>query len=194
MNTSLRMTVYSCVLAALMVVGAYISIPVGPVPIVLANFFVLLAGLLLGSRWGVASVAIYLVLGALGLPVFAGGSAGIGVFAGPTGGYLVGYLAAALVVGLVASGGVVLDIVGLVAGALAIYALGIPWLKHVLNVPWPKAFALGMVPFLAGDAIKVAAAFAVVRVLKRSAPELFPGFSRASADNPPATGLPGSPV
>ena len=74
MNTpsQLRMMVYASLLAALIAVGAYLAIPIGPVPIVLQNLFVLLAGLLLGSRWGAASVAVYLLAGACGLPVFAG--------------------------------------------------------------------------------------------------------------------------
>ena len=69
----LRMLIFASLLAALMAAGAYLAIPIGPVPIVLQNMFVFLAGLLLGGRWGLASVAVYLLTGALGLPVFAGG-------------------------------------------------------------------------------------------------------------------------
>lgn len=84
----IRMTVYASLFAALTAAGAYLSIPIGPVPIVLQNLFILLSGLLLGSRWGPASVAVYLLAGACGLPVFAGGMGGIGRLVGPTGGYL----------------------------------------------------------------------------------------------------------
>ena len=65
----LRMTVYASLMSALIAAGAFIAIPIGPVPIVLQNFFVLLSGILLGSRWGLASVGVYLIAGALGLPV-----------------------------------------------------------------------------------------------------------------------------
>ena len=91
------MTVFASLLAALMAAGAYLSIPIGPVPIVLQNMFVLLAGLLLGSRWGLAGVAAYFLTGLCGLPVFAGGLGGIGRIVGPTGGYLIGYLPAVFV-------------------------------------------------------------------------------------------------
>ena len=94
-------TVFASLLAALMAAGAYLSIPIGPVPIVLQNMFVFLAALLLGSRWGLASVAVYLLVGACGLPVFAGGLGGIGRIVGPTGGYLIGYLPAVFIAGYI---------------------------------------------------------------------------------------------
>ena len=107
MNSSrqLRMLVFASLLAALMTAGAFISIPVGPVPIVLQNMFVFLAGLLLGSRWGLASVGVYLLAGACGLPVFAGGMGGIGRIVGPTGGYLIGYLPAVFIIGYLSQKG-----------------------------------------------------------------------------------------
>ena len=85
---------------ALMILGAYIRIPIGPVPVTLSSFFVLLAGVILGSGWGTASVGIYLLLGALGLPVFTAGG-GLALFAGPTGGYLLGFLPAAFLAGFI---------------------------------------------------------------------------------------------
>ncbi|RZW12719.1 MAG: biotin transporter BioY, partial [Desulfobulbaceae bacterium] len=102
MDTStrqLKLMVYASLMATLTAVGAYIAIPIGPVPIVLQNLFVMLAGLLLGGRWGLTSVGVYLLAGAVGLPVFAGGTGGIGKFIGPTGGYLLGFAAAAYVIG-----------------------------------------------------------------------------------------------
>lgn len=97
--------VWSAVFTALIICGAYISIPLSftPVPIVLQNLFVLLCGLLLGSRWGGASVLLYLLLGAVGLPVFAGGGGGVAHFLGPTGGYLIGFLVSVIVVGAISS-------------------------------------------------------------------------------------------
>jgi len=101
-TAALRPMVYASLFAALTAVGAYISVPIGPVPIVMQNMFVFLAGLLLGSRWGLASLAVYLLAGACGLPVFAGGTGGIARFAGPTGGFLVGYLPVVFWVGWIA--------------------------------------------------------------------------------------------
>ena len=100
----LQSTVYASLFAALIACGAYLAIPIpiSPVPIVLQNLFVLLAGLLLGGRWGLASVGIYLLAGAVGLPVFTGGKGGVAHFFGPTGGYLVGFAASVFVAGLIA--------------------------------------------------------------------------------------------
>ena len=178
-TANLRLTVYASLFAALMVLGVYLRIPVGPVPIVLTNLFVLLSGILLGKKWGPASVGIYLLLGAVGLPVFSRGG-GIALLFGPTGGYLLGYLPACYVTALVAHRGktsVARDLVALCAGTLVIYAAGVPWLKLALEMTWPRALAAGMLPFLIGDALKVAAALGLTRTLQKAAPELFPILS-----------------
>jgi biotin transport system substrate-specific component len=166
---SLRMTVYAALFAALIAVGAYLAIPVGPVPIVLQNFFAYLAALLLGRRWGVYAIGIYLLAGALGLPVFAGGQGGVARLVGPTGGYLVGYLPAVFIIGSISdrSGtGVVRDAVGMVCGTVALYACGIAWLKILTDLPWAKAVAVGGLPFLPGDAIKIAVALPMAKTLR----------------------------
>ena len=100
-SSELHMTVYASLFAALTAAGAYIALPIGPVPIVMQNLFVMLAGLILGSRWGFAAIAVYLLAGAVGLPVFAGGVGGFSRFLGPTGGYLLGYLPAVFCIGLI---------------------------------------------------------------------------------------------
>lgn len=168
-SVSLRMSVYATLFAALTAMGAFIAIPVGPVPIVLQNLFVMLAGLLLGPRWGLAAVGIYLLAGFCGLPVFAGGQAGIGRLIGPTGGYLIGYLPAVYVIGWVAEGPdhrLVRDVAAMALGTLVLYACGISWLKVVTGLTWTKALAVGMLPFLIGDAVKIAAAIPIARVLR----------------------------
>ena len=174
MNT-LRMTIFSALFTALIIVGAYLKIPFGPIPLVLANFFVLLAGAILGPRWGAASVGLYLLLGIVGLPVFASGS-GIAYIAGPTGGFLIGYLPAAFAAALICRRErkhLVRDLTGLIAGAAIIYLCGIPWLKVSLQMSWAKSFAVGMIPFLLGDAIKIAGAAAILQILYRQYPEIF---------------------
>ena len=165
----LRMSVYASLLAALMAVGAYLAVPIGPVPVVLQNMFVFLAPLLLGRRWGLASVAVYLLAGACGLPVFAGGMGGIGRFAGPTGGFLLGYLPAVLVIGQLVSGKKPFfwrDIIAMILGSVILYACGLSWLKMILGFTWSKTLAVGMFPFLAGDAFKIVAAAAIAKSLR----------------------------
>ncbi len=165
----LKRMVYAALMAALTAAGAFIAIPVGPVPIVLQNLFIMLAGLLLGGRWGLISVAVYLLAGAVGLPVFAGGTGGVGKFVGPTGGYLLGFAAAAYLIGIISEKGrgrVAVDVMAMVAGTLIIYAFGVSWLKVVTGMSFTKAFAVGMLPFLIGDALKMAAAIPIARALR----------------------------
>ena len=98
-NSEIHLTLYASLLAALTAAGAYLAIPIGPVPIVLQNLFVMLTGILPGPRWGTASVSVYLLAGLCGLPVFAGGTGGVGRLFGPTGGYLMGFVPAVFITG-----------------------------------------------------------------------------------------------
>lgn len=156
-------------MAALMALGAYLHIPLGPVPIVLSTLFVLFSGLVLGSRWGMASVGLYLLVGAIGMPVFAGGRGGVAHLFGPTGGYLAGFLLAAGVTGFVSErsrGRILREVTAVVLGSVVIYALGLPWLKGVTQMPWSKAVWVGMVPFLPGDALKAFGALMLARTIR----------------------------
>ncbi len=165
----LRMMVLTSLMAALTAVGAYIHIPIGPVPIVLSTLFVILSGLLLGSRWGLASMGLYLLVGAIGMPVFAGGKGGLAHFFGPTGGYLLGYVFASWVTGFISErsrGLLIGQIFAVLVGSLTIYALGVPWLKVVTQMSWPKTFMLGMIPFLPGDMVKAAMAIILARATR----------------------------
>ena len=166
---SLRKTVYASLLAALIAAGAYLAVPIGPVPIVLQNLFVFLAGLLLGPRWGVASVGVYLLAGALGLPVFAGGVGGIGRFVGPTGGYLVGFIPAVYAIGWIAEKWetrIVYDVAAMVLGSVVIYVFGIAWLQALTGMTLVKTLMVGMVPFIPGDILKIAAAVPIARAIR----------------------------
>jgi len=165
----LKLMIYSSIMASLIAVGAYIAIPVGPVPIVLQNLFVMLAALLLGGRWGVISVGVYLLAGAFGLPVFAGGTGGLGKFFGPTGGYLVGFALAAWLIGTISekgNGRIWVDVLAMLIGTVVIYAVGVSWLKVVTGMTVAQAFAVGALPFLPGDVIKIAAAASLARALR----------------------------
>jgi biotin transport system substrate-specific component len=165
----LRMTVYASLLASLTAAGAYLAIPIGPVPIVLQSLFIFLSGLLLGSRWGVASVGVYLLAGALGLPVFAGGVGGIGRFAGPTGGYLLGFLPAVYVIGLITEKTrkcVVFDVFAMVCGSIIIYSCGVSWLKILTGMTLAKTMVVGIYPFILGDVLKIVAAVPIAKALR----------------------------
>lgn len=147
--------------AALCAAGAFIALPLpgNPVPLVAQNLLVVLSGLLLGPLSGGAAVALFLALGALGFPVFSGGRGGIALFAGPTGGYLAGYLVGAVLAGLIGRRrGLSSSILGSAAGFLAILACGALRLKFLKEVGWAKAAALGILPFLLGDGLKCALA------------------------------------
>ncbi len=155
--------------AALTAVGAFVAIPIGPVPIVLQNLFVMLMGLLLGPRWGLAGVGAYLLAGALGLPVFAGGTGGIGRFVGPTGGYLVGYLPSVALIGWLSQRGRpqrLFDALAVVAGTFVLYLCGVSWLKIATSLDWGKTLMVGMVPFLPGDIAKMIVAVMMVGGLR----------------------------
>ena len=138
-----------------------------PVPITGQTFAVLTAGGVLGSRAGAASQALYW-LGGLLIPWYAGGRGGLDgregwdVVTGPTGGYLIGFIVAAYAVGHLSERGqdrnIVTAIPAFLAGSAIIYLFGVPWLAHIVNVSWEQAVADGMVPFLLGDLIKLAAA------------------------------------
>jgi biotin transport system substrate-specific component len=165
--------------AALIAAGAFIAIPAGPVPLVLQNMMVLLAGMILGPLMGGAAAALHLLAGLLGLPVFAGGTGGIARFAGPTGGFLVGYFLMALSAGAILGrpragkkDAALRVIAAVVAGILAVYVPGILWLRFgPTHLSWAKAVlaGAGAIPFplvfLAGDALKgIAAALAAPRL------------------------------
>ena len=149
--------------AVLVALGARISLPLWPVPITLQVPFVLLAGGFLGARRGAGSMATYLAAGALGLPVFAAGG-GPGYFLGPTGGYLVGFVAAAAVVGLLAGSSAAVGrlLLAMTAGVVVIHLFGLAHLSLLLGLGPGEAFREGLVPLLAGDVLKVAGAAALV--------------------------------
>ncbi len=137
-----------------------IPLPFTPVPITMQTLTVLLTGMLLGSRLGTATLLAYLAEGAVGLPVFAQGKAGLPT--GPTGGYLIGFVFAVALVGFLAERGWdrrwTTTLLAMVLGNLVIYAFGVIWLSTFI----PDAIAKGMLPFLIGDAIKIVIATVVL--------------------------------
>lgn len=162
MNT--RTLTLSALIAAIIFISAQISIPLpfSPVPITLHVFTVLLFPLILPMNIAVSGILVYLALGAIGLPVFAGLKGGIGVLLGPTGGYLLGFFLATVTCGLLAkvwpTPSLVRNLaIGLV-GLTIIYTIGLTGLMIVAKVPLEKAMILGLWPFLPADLVKLVGA------------------------------------
>jgi len=144
----------------LLAVSAQFKIPLYPVPVTGQTLVVLLIGMTYGLRLGGITLAAYLFEGALGLPVFAGGAAGVAVLMGPTAGYLFGFLLAAIAMGYLAERGmgrtVVSTIAAMVIGNCVIYLCGALWLANFIG--FGQAIAAGVLPFLYGDALKLVVA------------------------------------
>ena len=144
----------------LLAVSAQFKIPLYPVPVTGQTLVVLLIGMTYGPRLGGITMLAYLFEGALGLPVFAGGAAGVAVFMGPTGGYLFGFLLAGVAMGYLAERGmartVLSTIAAMVLGNSVIYLCGALWLANFIGLG--QAIAAGVLPFLYGDALKLAVA------------------------------------
>ncbi|NOZ59004.1 MAG: biotin transporter BioY [Euryarchaeota archaeon] len=167
----------SLMFAGLTGMGAQLRLylPFTPVPITGQVFFVLLSGMVLGRRYGALSMALYAGLGALGVPWFAGGAAGLEVLLGATGGYILGFILAAYLIGhythsYVASRSLASQLTLMFSGVAVIYLVGAVQLALVSGLSPAKALALGVLPFVPGDILKAIAAVAVgASVLPRSA-------------------------
>ena len=150
--------------AALTAIAAQIQIPMWPVPMTMQTFAVLLVAAALGAKRGALSLSLYLAMGAAGLPVFAGAKSLTGVL--PTAGYLVGFVAAAAVVGFLAAKGFSkspLKVAAIFAlGSATIYGFGVAGLMIALGMDLSTAISAGVIPFLIGDAVKAALAAALL--------------------------------
>ena len=160
-RTAVKELVLTAMFAALIAVCSIISIPIGAVPVTLQTFAVCLSAAMLGWKRGTLAVTVYILLGIAGLPVFAGMKGGIGVLAGPTGGYIVGFIPAALIIGLIADKTMRRALplsLSMVGGVLVCYAVGTIWFMIVTGRGLGEALMLCVVPFLVFDAVKIALA------------------------------------
>ena len=160
--------------------GAHVSIPLPftPVPITLQTFFVLLSGAVLGKKWGAASQMGYLFLGASGMPIFSAGKTGAAWLFGPTGGYIIGFVVTSWLVGkMIQERGqsnmtrIVFTMV--IASLAGIYLFGLLGLSLFLHCNLARAMALGFLPFLPGDTIKIIAAGLVYTKIQKRCREIF---------------------
>lgn len=159
------MTAILCILGPLS-----IPLPFSPVPLSLTNFAILLAVFLLGWKWGTVSCGIYLLLGLVGVPVFSGFSGGMAKLLGPTGGYLVGFLLLAVISGLFVEKFEQARLpvaVGMALGMLVDYLFGTLWLAILMKLSFGQALMMGVVPYLAGDAVKLIIALLLGSALRR---------------------------
>jgi len=159
-------------MGAITAVGAYIVIPLPLVPITLQTFFVSLAAALLGGKLGALSQVVYVLIGVLGFPVFAGGKAGLGVLLGPTGGFLAGFILSASIIGTLIDlrdhPGIIWMVFAMLLGHVALYGLGVAQLMVVAKLSFGKAVAVGVIPTLPGGIVKILAAALVAVKLRDS--------------------------
>jgi len=177
-SSRLRSMVGAALIASLMASVSWFAAYTQAVPFTLQTLFVILATLLLTPGWAAAAMALYLLIGVAGIPVFAGGLAGPGVLVGPTGGYLVGFAVGAFAGALVrwrleGSGlgrQIVADVAGAVVALLVVYLMGTAWLSTVTGLGLGAAAIVGVVPFVVGDVLKAATAGMLARSVRRALP------------------------
>ena len=166
----LRRSIFTALVAAMLCLLAPISIPVGAVPVTLSVFGVCLAALISERRGALMALLLYVALGAVGLPVFAGFAGGAQVLVGPTGGYLLGYIPMALCISSFCRRGLRplwRMAAGMILGLLFCYALGSVWYAVAADISIGHALLVGVLPFLPFDGIKLVAAGALALLLRR---------------------------
>lgn len=162
--------------STLTAIGAYIRIPLpfSPVPITLQTMFTYMAGALLGSKLGALSQLIYILLGVSGLPIFAGGNAGFLILIGPTGGYLIGFIVGAFIIGKLIEMKKKFSFLWLVScmviGTIPIYTFGLIQLIVWTKINMINAFIVGILPFIVGDSLKILIAAYITYRIKKALP------------------------
>ncbi len=159
------MTAITCILGPLS-----INIPVSPVPISFTNLAIYITVFILGWKNGTISYLIYLLLGLVGLPVFSGFTSGLTKLAGPTGGYLIGFIFMAVISGWFIekfSGKIYMYIIGMVLGTAVTYIFGTVWLAQLLGRTFTEGLGIGVLPYLPGDAVKIIISVLVGPVLQK---------------------------
>lgn len=160
MNSRIKKTVLCSMLAAICAIFSqiYIPLPFTPIIVNLATAAVFIAGGVLGPKLGAISMVVYAAVGAVGLPVFSGFRGGLSHLAGPTGGYIIGYIAAALIIGLITSKrtGFFIYFAGMTVGMAVYFTLGTAWFMYSTNTSLGASLVMCVVPFIPGDLLKAA--------------------------------------
>lgn len=175
MNMKTRVLTTSALFVAITAICSQIQIPLPMVPINLALFAIYLAGALLGPKYGTISILAYVILGGIGAPIFAGFTGGFGTIAGPTGGYIVGYIFTAFIVGLITKKygyNWWKLVIAMVLGLTVCYALGTIWFMYVTSNSLASAMTYCVIPFLPGDAVKIILATLLTIRFRISLPNL----------------------
>ena len=147
-----------------------ITLPFTPVPISFTNLVIYFAVMVIGMKRGTISYLVYLLIGAVGLPVFSGFSGGLAKLAGPTGGYLVGFIFLALISGFFVekfSGNIVMAVIGMVLGTAVCYVFGTAWLAYTAHMGFAAALAAGVIPFIPGDLVKIIIAMIAGPIIRK---------------------------
>jgi len=161
--------------SALTAIGAFISLPIGPVPISLQTFFVLLSGILLGSKKAMLSQIVYVILGLIGLPIFAGFTGGLQTVFKPSFGFIIGFIIASYFVGKISEKNQksIRNIsFAVLVGSLIMYLIGLPYMYYILNIMLSKNLSIiqiakiGMFMFIPGDTLKGIVAILIGRKLQ----------------------------
>ncbi|MEK3952006.1 biotin transport system substrate-specific component [Psychrobacillus psychrotolerans] len=169
-NERLKMMIVAALFAAIIAVAAQIMINVPPVPFTLMTIAVMLTATILGAKYGTLAVTVYVLMGVIGIPVFAGMKGGFGIVLGPTGGYLLAIIPAALFVGWYLDTFKYSRMQAIIANIIAVFIiliLGSIWLKIVAELPWDAAFKGGMLPFILPDLAKAVVA-ALIGIIIRT--------------------------
>ena len=163
----------TALMAAILCITGPLVIPMGVVPMSLTNMVIYLAIILLGKKKATISVAIYLLIGFVGLPVFAGFTGGAGKLLGPTGGYLIGYLVLCQIAGIVLEKKEKLKVVALILGTISLYLIGTIWLMIQSKMNFVSAISVGVLPFMVFDILKIVIAVGIGKNIKKRIGFLF---------------------
>lgn len=170
MKNKTRLQVLSALFAALTAVFSQLAIPIHPIPITLGTLAVLLSGGFLGKKYGTLSMVIYILLGIIGLPVFSSMRSGAGVLVGPSGGYIIGFILTAFVIGAIVEkyeDSYKAIFLGGILGSIACYVLGTLWFIMLTGKGLVAALGLCVIPFLPGDLAKVIIATILIKKYRK---------------------------
>ncbi len=167
---NIRKTAIIGILAALICIFSPLSLPAGAIPISLSTLAIYIVSSSVNKKYSVAAVAVYILIGAVGLPVFSSFTGGLQCITGYTGGYIVGYIPCALIIGILTDrfeNSRIIYPLSMIAGTAVCYLCGTLWYMHRAECGLAEAFAICVIPFIPGDIIKIAAASFIGLTLKK---------------------------